>query len=211
MKAQKIGLKIKFLPVLLFLFVFSTACSEIQTGKATYTFTVKASNEFMQKQRETAEVMAGGDEELVEEVMKDIIKMNTKRIYSLFFQENKTVFSMDTEWYGQEDINKTYIDYQAKEIIRPREGEVRRKPFSKADWKITDETKKIGKWNVRKAIAKFDEQEITAWFVKDDNLRITPKNYTGLEGIVVELILEKGATYTLTNLEFDKSIKVDLP
>ncbi len=209
MKAQKIGLKIKFFFVLLFLFAFSTACDESQSGKATYTFTIQVSDEFMQKQRETAEAMAGGKS--VEDIMKMIKSVNSKRIYTLFFQENKTVFSMDTEWYGQEDTNKTYLNYRTKEVIYPRESEISREAFPKANWEITDETKKIEKWNARKAIAEFDGQTITAWFVKDDNLRITPKNYTGLDGIVVELILEKGAKYTLTNLEFDKSIKVDLP
>jgi GLPGLI family protein len=211
MNTQKIVAKIKLFFVLLLLFVFSTACNEVKTGKATYTFTIKVSEEFMQKEREKAEAMAGGDEKLFEEVMKHITKSNSKRIYSLFFQENKTVFSIDTEWYGQEDPNKTYIDYQAKEVIYPRNSEVTREAFPKEKWNITDESKKIGEWDVQKATAEFDGQVITAWFSKHPTLRITPREYVGLEGIVVEIQLEAGAKYTLTNFELDKSVKVDLP
>ncbi len=211
MNTQTIVAKINLFSVLLFLIFFSAACNEAKTGKATYTFTNQVSEEFMQKERETAEVMAGEDEELLKEVMEHIRKTNTKRVYSLFFQGDKSVFSMDTEWNnGQEDPNKIYIDYQSKQIIRPREGKIRREPFTKAKWQITDETKKMGKWDVQKATAEFDGQTITAWFAKDD-LRISPRGYAGLDGVVVELILEAGAKYTLTNLEFDKSIKVDLP
>ncbi|AFM02908.1 Protein of unknown function (Porph_ging) [Bernardetia litoralis DSM 6794] len=210
MNTQKIVAKINLFSVLLFLIFFSTACNEVKTGKATYTFTNQVSEEFMQKERETAEIMAGGDEELLKEVMNHIRKTNTERIYSLFFQGDKSVFSMDTEWNGQEDPNKIYIDYQTKQVIRPKEGKVRKEPFTKAKWQITDKTKKIGKWNVQKATAEFDGQIITAWFAKD-NLRIAPRGYAGLDGIVVELILEAGAKYTLTNLEFDEDVKVDLP
>ena len=211
MNKHKIVTKINLFFVLSLLFAFSTACKEVKTGKATYTFTIKVSEEFMQKERETAEAMAGGDEELLKEVMEHITKMNTKRIYSLFFQENKTVFSMDTEWNGQEDPNKIYVDYQTKEVIFPSDSEVKRETFPKEKWVITDEFKKIGDWDVQKATARFGGQVITAWFSKHPTLRITPREYVGLEGIVVEIQLEAGAKYTLTNFELDKSIKVDLP
>lgn len=211
MKMQEIVVKNKFLSVLLLLLVLSTSCNEIKTGKATYRFTLKVSEEFMQKEKEKAEGMSGGDNELFEGVMKYITKVNSERIYSLFFQENKTVFSMDTEWFGQDDPNKIYIDYQTKQIVLPREEGIIKESLSAIEWNSTEESKKIGKWDVQKATAEFDGQVITAWFSKHPTLRITPREYVGLEGIVVELELESGSKYTLTNFESDESVKVDLP
>ena len=54
-------------------------------------------------------------------------------------------------------------------------------------WTITDEHKKIGEYDARKATLTRDGREWTAWFTTDLSYQGAPSYFNGLPGVVLEL------------------------
>ncbi|SEW39988.1 GLPGLI family protein [Chryseobacterium wanjuense] len=57
----------------------------------------------------------------------------------------------------------------------------------KINWKLSDETKKMGDYTLQKATADFGGRKWTAWFNKDINISEGPYKFNGLPGLIFEL------------------------
>jgi GLPGLI family protein len=91
--------------------------------------------------------------------------------------------------------------------------------FPKIKWKITNTSKKIGKYTCYKATAvmkrenskgKFD-QNIIAWFTPNIPFNYGPKNYSGLPGLIVELTEGEKKSYQLVNIKNKSYNKLEIP
>lgn len=84
----------------------------------------------------------------------------------------------------------------------------------KINWKIGKETKKIGNYLCKNAIAKVRGRNYTAWFCPQIPSQMGPWKLYGCPGLILEANDEKGeVSFTFVNLEFpiknDK--KIELP
>ncbi len=62
--------------------------------------------------------------------------------------------------------------------------------INKKNWKILNQSKKIGKYSCVKALlldSKNEQTSISAWFTTDIPLSYGPKDYNGLPGVILEL------------------------
>lgn len=90
-------------------------------------------------------------------------------------------------------------------------------PFIK--WEITKEERKIGDFICYKAIAKIERenskgkfiQKVVAWFTPEIPFNYGPKEYSGLPGLIIELKENKNLTFQLTNINKNKTKKIDKP
>ena len=57
----------------------------------------------------------------------------------------------------------------------------------KYNWKITNETKKIGGYLCKKAVLKDGDNEIIAWFTSEIPSNEGPRNYYGLPGLILKV------------------------
>ncbi|MFD2286455.1 GLPGLI family protein [Pedobacter petrophilus] len=74
----------------------------------------------------------------------------------------------------------------------------------KYNWTITTEGKSIGTYKVKKATAKINGENITAWYTTDLPIQDGPKDYYGLPGLIIEVIGEK-KTYQAVKVINNKS------
>lgn len=107
------------------------------------------------------------------------------------------------------------------ENLQIKELDMFGKPFlvtdslKKYDWKITNETKEILGYEVRKAKTKLDENvSVVAWYAPKLAYKNGPQDYHGLPGLILELVrthqTEKETTqsvFTATSLSVDSSTK----
>ena len=77
---------------------------------------------------------------------------------------------------------------------------------------MSNETKKIGKYLCYKATTiktvesiKTFKKVVTAWYCPELPYSFGPIAYAGLPGLILELNIEKGATFTVKNIELSKS------
>ena len=75
----------------------------------------------------------------------------------------------------------------------------------KIDWKLTGDSKKIGKMNCQKANATVGKYEVEAWFALEIPVSSGPANYWGLPGLIIELKEKGGKTFTF------KEFKEEVP
>lgn len=68
---------------------------------------------------------------------------------------------------------------------------VNEEPF-KIDWKLHNETKKIGNYNAQKATTTFRGRNYTAWFAPDIPTPFGPWKLTGLSGLILEANEDSG-------------------
>lgn len=91
-----------------------------------------------------------------------------------------------------------YTDFSKNIVLedRPAYGErfVIQHPILNSEWKMTKESKKIGKYQCYKATTTYVvnngkrfEFPVTAWYAPEINLSFGPKNYSGLPGLILEL------------------------
>lgn len=57
----------------------------------------------------------------------------------------------------------------------------------KFDWKLTNETKKIGNFNAKKATATYDGKQVEAWYAEEIPINAGPGAYNGLPGLIVQV------------------------
>ncbi len=75
--------------------------------------------------------------------------------------------------------------------------------LQKIDWKMTEETQKIGEYLCRKAILKKGDNEIAAWFTNEIPSNDGPRGYFGLPGLILE-IKTGMVTVKATNISISK-------
>lgn len=125
------------------------------------------------------------------------IFLNERRMRKLFplvsIRDNREIFTNE---------NKIYMNLNAF-------GEDFNLEIGKVKWKITNETKKIGKFNCYKAIGIFEKSsfinkknlKIIAWFTPEIPFNYGPKYYNGLPGLIVRLKERKNIIYNLLKIE----------
>ena len=76
------------------------------------------------------------------------------------------------------------------------------------NWKISKETKKIGKFNCKKATANFRGRNYTAWFTIDIPLPFGPWKLQGLPGLILEAYdTNKNLYWYFKNIEYSSKAK----
>lgn len=71
------------------------------------------------------------------------------------------------------------------------------------DWKIADETEKVGEYTCKKAILKKGDKDIIAWYTDEIPSNEGPREYYGLPGLVLKV--KTGTTIIeATNITFTK-------
>jgi GLPGLI family protein len=85
-------------------------------------------------------------------------------------------------------------------------------------WKLTNETKLIGKYICYKATTikivksnKVYHKKVVAWYCPTLPYKFGPTDYCNLPGIILELSIEKGATFRATNVSLNKKSKIKEP
>ncbi len=90
---------------------------------------------------------------------------------------------------GGEDIiyrnntNKTYVkqtNFMSRTFLIDDK-------LKKLEWKITDETQKIGNYLCKKAILKKEDSDIIAWFTNEIPSNEGPRDYYGLPGLILKV------------------------
>ena len=78
------------------------------------------------------------------------------------------------------------------------------------NWKIEDETKKIGGYNCKKATTRFRGWNYVAWFAPEIPVSYGPWKFHGLPGLILEVYdVEKKALHSVVKkIEFKDSIEV---
>lgn len=83
--------------------------------------------------------------------------------------------------------------------------------LEKYDWKITNETAKIGDYSCKKAILKQADKEIAAWFTSEIPSNEGPKKYYGLPGLILK-VQTKSLVIEATKIELlSKQAKIIKP
>ena len=81
------------------------------------------------------------------------------------------------------NINSNYINVQNMFIVDTEDH---------VDWKLFDETKNFGGYQLQKATTGFGGRKWTAWFTKDIALSEGPYKFKGLPGMIFEISDDKG-------------------
>lgn len=78
----------------------------------------------------------------------------------------------------------------------------------KINWKISNETKKIGKFNCKKATTQFRGRNYTAWFTTEIPLPFGPWKLNGLPGLILEAYdTNKNTYWYFKNIEYPSKTK----
>lgn len=82
------------------------------------------------------------------------------------------------------DLNKSQYTKQAVVLDKPFlvSGNLQ-----KINWKLTDETKKLGNYNLQKAVLDEGSNYVEAWYAPELPFPFGPDKYWGLPGLIVEL------------------------
>lgn len=82
---------------------------------------------------------------------------------------------------------------------------------TKINWKIEKETKKIGKFNCKKATALFKGRNYTAWFTTEIPLQFGPWKLNGLPGLILEAYdTNKNVYWYFKSVEYPSKTKEDI-
>jgi GLPGLI family protein len=114
-----------------------------------------------------------------------------------------------------------YLNHiEKREINKKGDGTMVESEYSKNDWKISTESKKIAGYLCYKAIQKLpfiNRQgelifaQILAWFAPSLPYPFGPKNFYGLPGLIIELT-ENKTTYLMTKIKLvDKDLEIYFP
>lgn len=148
----------------------------------------------------------------VDEILQDIYEISRRNVKSFefvllgnagtsFFYKKE---ALANEADGEVDIalsitgtkGKYYTDIQKRVVLEqlPAYNEIFVIKHPIHEWKLTKESKKIGKYLCYKATTTFVvdngkhfEFPVVAWYAPELNLPYGPKNYSGLPGLVLEL------------------------
>ena len=219
--------------VIIFLMSFSIQAQEIQ-GKAEY-FSKRISTKKAEKVKVDSKDKMDPETEIA---FQEAMKKASEKQYTLSFNKSECLYeqqeqlekpeapasggiSISVSFTGE---GKKYINVKEKKTII--EDEIFGKefliiePIVKPDWKLVDETKKIGDYNcfkaqllipvTKKEIKEYEEflkkeaikpalfkmgepkdKVITAWYTPEIPVSFGPNNYWGLPGLILEINEEK--------------------
>ena len=215
--------------VMMMLLVSAAGSSQEFQGKAEYF----SKYMFNSKKVVGDEVEKVGEDKEFNEAVKMAMKKSSEKIFTLLFNKNEAVYEENEEMEKPSGPangysisisisggGKKYIN--TKEKVRLEEDEVFQKeflieePLVKPDWKLVNESKKIGEYTCFKAelivpvtdlqkqnyqdflkreekkpaLFKMDEPEdkiVVAWYSPEIPLSFGPNNYWGLPGLILEI------------------------
>lgn len=209
--------------ILVFLFSQLIAFSQSTKGIVEYTANIDSTH--------VAEFNKGieQDKELPKHIKKSITDMYRNAQpdnYKLVFLNDESFFThegvlnVESEGYnmGSKAGNSSFYSDKTRVIEHNILGYVQNIPLK---WTIVAETKKIGDFNCLKATATeklysrkgyYYDKEVTAWFTTDIPVPFGPQNYSGLPGLVLELIRDD-FTIKATNINLNptEEIKIKAP
>lgn len=160
-------------------------------------------------------------------------KANNRDVeYILTFNTKESLFFFDEEMkVEQHGVNMTevlagdglhYFDNKTKEHIVNTDifGDFFLVNKEKTSWQLTNENRKIGKYNCYKATSEisvrngkgFKKRKIVAWYTPDIPFNFGPKSYNNLPGLI--LVLQEGNLFfTATKIELSpkEEIKINKP
>ncbi len=145
---------------------------------------------------------------------------------SLYFvkdalEENDSSLKVARVLYGAMD--KYYIDKTKNESIIQKNayGDLFLLPNKKVKWKLSKESKKIGKYNCFKATTRYTidnggdnvfDKKVVAWYTPEINSNFGPRGYHGLPGLILSL-QDDIYLFTATELKLNqkKEAKISKP
>jgi GLPGLI family protein len=206
---------------IILIIVFYCSLIYSQSGKITYGVIINTDNYKV--------------EDNIKVIYEKIIKQAKNHKFELIFNPNyssfkslKKIETMTDEDLKFEKISKSaltsrsdiYYDKINKFIISDIDNTLIKEHIDQGNWKILNETKKIGIYDCYKAtlIIEFltrsgekSSREVTAWFSPSIPYNYGPKNFNGLPGLILELT-EKNTTYVVEKIEIsDDNIKIVFP
>lgn len=209
--------------ILTFLLVSCFSFSQDFQGKAFYMSKISVDKSFLDNPR-TAQYKG---------YMEKMLKQNTEKNYILEFNSTESMYKEQSKldiddgrsgynWMAQyvgDNIGKLYKNVNDKVTVNETEFMGRffllTDSISDQKWKMTGETKKIGKYNCYKATYEKEVQEkafsfgsfgnnnqtstapktktveVTAWFTPDIPIATGPSWYGGLPGLILEISDDK--------------------
>lgn len=146
---------------------------------------------------------------------------------TLLYKNNKSLYYLKDKMRNdsQKKINftklfagnnkKFYADYENKDFFYQIDilGENILVEILPINWKLTQKTKKIGKYLCYKAInLDSKNQQTIAWYTLDVPIKAGPKKYYGLPGLIIELQESSNYIFRVTKIELNvKDIKIKKP
>lgn len=85
------------------------------------------------------------------------------------------------------EVEKTYPDYKTFLVSNIGNDSYKVAEDRKPDWKILQEKKKIGEFQVQKATTNFAGRNWTAWFTIEVPIQDGPYKFSGLPGLIVQI------------------------
>ena len=144
---------------------------------------------------------------------------------SVFYADKKTNLGLsDSRFYKTaiKNFNNYYRNESTKEALEAINSEGKlflvSSKITDIQWTITNETRAIGDYQCIKAITKIwthnaakgkYEKTIEAWFTPSIAVKLGPKNYGGLPGLVLELV-DENFTYYVTNINLKPDFEIDI-
>ncbi len=208
--------------ILLFLFCQLGVFSQSFKGIIEYTASIDTAhvNKFIKDLERNKEVPNHIKTEVI-----DMYNNAQPENYKLIFLNDESFFShegilnVDGSFnMGSKAGTSSFYTNKTKIIEQNILGYIQKTPLK---WRITSETKKIGDFNCLKATATEElfsrkghtyDKEIMAWFTTDIPVSFGPQNYSGLPGLVLELIRDD-FTIKATHIDLNptEEIKIKPP
>ncbi|MGR7812994.1 GLPGLI family protein [Lacinutrix undariae] len=102
--------------------------------------------------------------------------------------ENALQISFLKSFGGGDGIFYYHRDDKKTEVQKHMLGDLYLISYNLPDWKLLNETKKIGNYTCYKAIQNL-KSPITAWYTPEIPVPFGPKTYNGLPGMILEVIM----------------------
>lgn len=162
--------------------------------------------------------------------IKGVAKVSKEIKLQLVFDETQSSFThgkaMPTD-FDAETYNRAaelsldgdyYSNISTKQLLKTVKDNktylISMRPLQPADWKLSKESKKIGKYTCYKAISSKSVQgpkgvvhiALTAWYAPEIPVRFGPKQYSNLPGLILE-VQEGEVVYRCVAITLNKSPK----
>lgn len=115
--------------------------------------------------------------------------------------ENKTIVQLP-----EQNVYKNFADltYTKQEHLINKKYLIKEK-LSKINWELSNEIKKIDKYNCKKAKAIIKNKQVIAWYCEDIAISDGPSIYYGLPGLILQIEAED-RLYSAIEIRFEKEL-----